>query len=840
HEQISTITTFPTVTDVFSKKKPYLPLLDPHTWHLPGIKGLIDRQFRLLREENLYFPRMALRAEFFHLREKGDFNYGELQRHIGRYNSYPDASFTRYLLNEHKGLEFEVRFNQPSFLTDVDVGHRKRWWQSTKRFDGGNLVYLIFEDEDTQKHILHCECSYAQKLHGNHRNLFSDPKYGYVRVRLTTSLYSSLFDNLMKNWIVDTSKSSFTILDFPGTKVHSFEPALKTFRGMSKWPTIPFDTLFAPRDPDKPGRLENTVPEYATRPDFRYNLRSVIRRNKNFYMSPHEPFDEKAFKEATYLDETQADAAINSIKNKLSLIQGPPGTGKTFCGVSVARILLDNIPEDYKSPILCVSSTNKALDHFLETLHNAGVYGIIRVGSRSESEILKPLNLTGHVAKSANDRLKLSELYVQSTKHADGIRSILRKLYNAEVPGQELDEDQKDILGKKLLAHQRLGYATENIDIACQYNVLTEAKVIGMTISGLGMRRKLLERVGPKILICEEAGATLEAHMLTTFLPSLEQIILIGDHLQLFPHINNFNMDRMHPKGKDYAFNVSLFERLATKAEVQLTTLQGQRRMHPSISRLIRTTLYPSLQDVGPVFTYPEVCGMKRRLFWLDHNEISTSFEEISEIEDGSGNSLKNEFEADIAVALVTHLLRQGTYMDKKIAIITPYGAQKVEIGHKLSNIARTVRKPKKEFEPIVECLRRNIKHLFFDTGKDDNMLDEVRLTSVDEFQGHEADIVIVSLSRSNIENRTGFLKVTNRINVLLSRAKHGMYIIGNSKTFSQVPMWTQVLDMLREAGNIGPAFELLCPRHPEGSSLARLPEDFRIHSPEGGCSRDC
>jgi superfamily I DNA and/or RNA helicase len=46
---------------------------------------------------------------------------------------------------------------------------------------------------------------------------------------------------------------------------------------------------------------------------------------------------------------------------------------------------------------------------------------------------------------------------------------------------------------------------------------------------------------------------------------------------------------------------------------------------------------------------------------------------------------------------------------------------------------------------------------------------------------GEEAKVVIISLVRCNEAGKAGFLNTTNRINVLLSRAQHGMYLIGNA-----------------------------------------------------------
>jgi superfamily I DNA and/or RNA helicase len=64
-----------------------------------------------------------------------------------------------------------------------------------------------------------------------------------------------------------------------------------------------------------------------------------------------------------------------------------------------------------------------------------------------------------------------------------------------------------------------------------------------------------------------------------------------------------------------------------------------------------------------------------------------------------------------------------------------------------------------------------------------------LRIAIVDNFQGEEAKVVIISLVQSNTIKSVGFLKTTNWINVLLSRAKDGMYIIGNADTYAHVLM---------------------------------------------------
>lgn len=52
--------------------------------------------------------------------------------------------------------------------------------------------------------------------------------------------------------------------------------------------------------------------------------------------------------------------------------------------------------------------------------------------------------------------------------------------------------------------------------------------------------------------------------------------------------------------------------------------------------------------------------------------------------------------------------------------------------------------------------------------------------------------------------------------------------------------MWQQVIDILKANENIGPSLSLVCPRHPSTRIKVSTPEEFRMQSPEGGCSQRC
>jgi superfamily I DNA and/or RNA helicase len=49
-----------------------------------------------------------------------------------------------------------------------------------------------------------------------------------------------------------------------------------------------------------------------------------------------------------------------------------------------------------------------------------------------------------------------------------------------------------------------------------------------------------IQGVAPRVLLVEEAGQVLEAHILASLVPSVEHLICIGDPLQLRPTLNNY------------------------------------------------------------------------------------------------------------------------------------------------------------------------------------------------------------------------------------------------------------------------------------------------------------
>ncbi|KAK1041061.1 hypothetical protein LTR74_018643, partial [Friedmanniomyces endolithicus] len=122
-----------------------------------------------------------------------------------------------------------------------------------------------------------------------------------------------------------------------------------------------------------------------------------------------------------------------------------------------------------------------------------------------------------------------------------------------------------DLLDKLRTAMASYNQAKTQLDAVRteqRLRVLKQANIIGLDTSGLARNLDLIRRTGAKVLLCEEAGEVLEAHLLTALLPSIEHAILIGDHQQLRPHVQNHNLSTESRSGAQYSLDVSLFERL--------------------------------------------------------------------------------------------------------------------------------------------------------------------------------------------------------------------------------------------------------------------------------------
>lgn len=164
----------------------------------------------------------------------------------------------------------------------------------------------------------------------------------------------------------------------------------------------------------------------------------------------------------------------------------------------------------------------------------------------------------------------------------------------------ELRDEVADDLFEAVRKTETLRQELTNVHDEVDRRVLASAEVIGVTTTGLAKRINALQHVNAKVIICEEAGEICEPHMLSALLPTIEHVISIGDHEQLRPQINNYNLSMESQRGLSYQLDRSQFERLSIgesgRPPFPVAQLNVQRRMRPEISRLIRP-IYPRLTD---------------------------------------------------------------------------------------------------------------------------------------------------------------------------------------------------------------------------------------------------
>jgi helicase required for RNAi-mediated heterochromatin assembly 1 len=348
---------------------------------------------------------------------------------------------------------------------------------------------------------------------------------------------------------------------------------------------------------------------------------------------------------------------------------------------------------------------------------------------------------------------------------------------------------------------RRIGLWDEDVSL------LNNQRIIGMTTTGLSKYRALIAALRPRVVLVEEAAETMEAPVTVACLPTVEHLILVGDHQQLRPHtqIKEFEDAPFH-------LNLSLFERLVLN-DIEYDQLTRQRRMIPEIRRLLRPIYDDDLKDhssVKDASNRPPVKGMGGlNSYFFTH--------EWPEAKDTNSSSY-NDLEAKFIVGFVDYLVLNGED-PMGITILTFYNGQRKRI------IQLTRSHPNLRMYPF-------------------------KVVTVDSYQGEENDIVLLSLVRQNRNHSIGFLSNDNRACVALSRAKRGFYLFGDAKLLAcESWTWAEVVEIMYrtrvpksrsksgEERRIGYCLPLECVRHGRKSWVEYTDDWDHIY---GGCNRPC
>lgn len=304
-------------------------------------------------------------------------------------------------------------------------------------------------------------------------------------------------------------------------------------------------------------------------------------------------------------------------------------------------------------------------------------------------------------------------------------------------------------------------------------NILERCKIIVATLCGVAHMYLLTKYNDFSHIFIDEAAASMEAEALMGIAGvkrSNCHVILSGDHKQLGPVIKN-------KRAASLGLDKSLMERLLLNklykvdddgsydTRLQLR-LRRNYRSHPEIVGIYNQLYYDN--QLIPMAPLEEV-NKAANWGFLPNGEFPILFNATygkTEREHNSTSSY-NQLEAKAVAWFVERLLIDGLgdgvqVEPDEIGIITPYLAQ---------------------------CKRLK------------NMLSwGVEVGSVESYQGREKQIIIVSLVSSFM--RPYFLSNPKRVNVLLSRAKCLMILIGNPESLGQNEDFQHIIDKCKLRGN--------------------------------------
>lgn len=299
-------------------------------------------------------------------------------------------------------------------------------------------------------------------------------------------------------------------------------------------------------------------------------------------------------------------------------------------------------------------------------------------------------------------------------------------------------------------------------------------------------------------IFLDEAGQASEPDTmvpLSNLLSKETVAVLAGDPLQLGPII--FSKD-----AESYGLGTSYMERLfecqlyGDLNENYATRLVRNYRCHPVILHLPSEMFYggeliPCKEDRTSTPTWVDL---------LPNKEFPLLFIGVQGCDEREGNnpSWFNRIEASKVVEIIRDLIENKGLKEEDIGVITPYKQQVLKIKRALEN---------------------------FDWAN-------IKVGSVEQFQGQEREVIIISTVRSTIQHNDfdrihylGFLSNPRRFNVAATRARSLLVVIGNPHIICKDPYWNKLLWYCADNGSYKGCF---------------LPEKLEIPQEDPGQENHC
>lgn len=335
HADISKIKIMPTYQEITAARNEYLPTTDSSQWHLQGIRGRMDREFRLLREDTVGQLRDAVSDMLERLRNPGRQGH-RLSQNSARTTTYDDAIIQELNLNKDKGLELTVRCNQPDVARRMGNKERQMWWEQCKRLQPGALacvldaagmiLFLVVADSTlrseqgaTKNGPADANEAEVNRQGPKKLTLSSDRDYLYVNMHLVGKSRADVGRTL--TWFREIgSFPNRRLVEFPGVLLPSFQYTLEALQELSRKPDLPFTDLIAPTGPSPANGVIVSPPLFARAPGFSFDLQCLTVDGRALSVSLDRTPAVEEVSSRTGLDPTQSDALLNTLSRELSLM----------------------------------------------------------------------------------------------------------------------------------------------------------------------------------------------------------------------------------------------------------------------------------------------------------------------------------------------------------------------------------------------------------------------------------------------------------------------------------------------------------------------------------------